>query len=41
MHSSIGGGIGVPPMLETCANSLNCEKQIVLGYRDAISLPRR
>ena len=29
----IGGGIGVPPMLEM-AKQLNCEKQIVLGYRD-------
>ena len=30
----IGGGIGIPPMLEL-AKQLNCEKQIVLGYRDA------
>lgn len=29
----IGGGIGVPPMLEL-ARQLNCEKQIILGYRD-------
>lgn len=29
----IGGGIGVPPMLEL-AKSMNCEKQIILGYRD-------
>ncbi len=29
----IGGGIGVPPMLEM-AKQLDCEKQIVLGYRD-------
>lgn len=29
----IGGGIGVPPMLEL-AKQLNCEKQIILGYRD-------
>ena len=29
----IGGGIGVPPMLEL-AKQLNCEKQMVLGYRD-------
>ena len=29
----IGGGIGVPPMLEM-AKQLNCEKQIILGYRD-------
>lgn len=30
----IGGGIGVPPMLQL-ARSLNCEKQIILGYRDS------
>ena len=30
----IGGGIGIPPMLQL-AKSLNCEKQMVLGYRDA------
>ena len=29
----IGGGIGIPPMLEL-AKQLNCEKQIILGYRD-------
>lgn len=29
----IGGGIGIPPMLEL-AKQLKCEKQIVLGYRD-------
>jgi dihydroorotate dehydrogenase electron transfer subunit len=29
----IGGGIGIPPMLEL-AKQLNCEIQIVLGYRD-------
>lgn len=29
----IGGGIGVPPMLEM-AKQLDCEKQIILGYRD-------
>jgi dihydroorotate dehydrogenase electron transfer subunit len=29
----IGGGIGIPPMLEL-AKELTCEKQIVLGYRD-------
>ncbi|QHQ62882.1 dihydroorotate dehydrogenase electron transfer subunit [Anaerocolumna sedimenticola] len=29
----IGGGIGIPPMLEL-AKQLNCEKKIVLGYRD-------
>lgn len=33
----IGGGIGIPPMLEL-AKELNCEKQIVLGYRDEIFL---
>lgn len=30
----IGGGIGVPPILEL-AKELTCEKQIVVGYRDA------
>ena len=30
----IGGGIGVPPILEL-AKSLNCENQIIVGYRDA------
>ena len=29
----IGGGIGIPPMLEL-AKSLDCEVQVVLGYRD-------
>ena len=29
----IGGGIGIPPMLEL-AKELNCEKQIVVGYRN-------
>lgn len=29
----IGGGIGVPPILEL-AKQLNCEKQIVVGYRN-------
>ena len=29
----IGGGIGIPPMLQL-AKELNCEKQIVLGYRN-------
>lgn len=30
----MGGGIGVPPILEL-AKQLQCEKQIVVGYRDA------
>lgn len=30
----IGGGIGIPPMLEL-AKQLDCEKQIVLGYRNS------
>lgn len=30
----VGGGIGVPPMLGL-AEALTCEKQIVMGYRDA------
>lgn len=29
----IGGGIGIPPMLEL-AKELDCEKNIVLGFRD-------
>lgn len=33
----IGGGIGIPPMLEL-AKSLDCEKQMVLGYRDLLFL---
>ncbi len=33
----LGGGIGVPPMLEL-AKQLNCEKSIVLGYRDVLFL---
>ena len=33
----IGGGIGIPPMLEL-ARELNCEKQIILGYRDELFL---
>ena len=32
-----GGGIGVPPMLEL-AKELDCEKTIVLGYRDELFL---
>ena len=35
----IGGGIGIPPMLEL-AKTLNCEKNIVLGYRDEIFLAK-
>ena len=30
----MGGGIGIPPILEL-AKQLNCEKQIVLGYRNS------
>lgn len=33
----IGGGIGIPPMLEL-AKQLNCEKQMILGYRDELFL---
>lgn len=33
----IGGGIGVPPMLEL-AKELDCEKHIVVGYRDELFL---
>lgn len=33
----IGGGIGIPPMLEL-AKQLNAEKQIVVGYRDELFL---
>lgn len=33
----IGGGIGIPPMLEL-ARQLDCEKQIVLGFRDDVFL---
>ena len=32
-----GGGIGIPPMLEL-AKQLDCEKSIVLGYRDELFL---
>lgn len=35
----IGGGIGIPPMLEL-AKQLPCEKQIVLGYRDITFLEK-
>ena len=33
----IGGGSGIPPMLEL-AKELDCEKQMVLGYRDELFL---
>ena len=33
----IGGGIGVPPMLET-AKQLKCEPVLVMGYRDELFL---
>lgn len=33
----IGGGIGIPPMLEL-AKQLSCEKQIIVGYRDELFL---
>lgn len=33
----IGGGIGIPPMLELAKN-LNCEKEIVLGYRNGLEM---
>ncbi|MCR5609904.1 MAG: dihydroorotate dehydrogenase electron transfer subunit [Lachnospiraceae bacterium] len=33
----IGGGIGIPPMLEL-SKQLQCEKSIVLGYRDELFL---
>ncbi|MFA9378929.1 MAG: dihydroorotate dehydrogenase electron transfer subunit [Lachnotalea sp.] len=33
----IGGGIGIPPMLQL-AKELDCEKQIVVGYRDELFL---
>lgn len=35
----IGGGIGIPPMLEL-AKQLSCEKEIVLGYRDVTFLEK-
>lgn len=35
----IGGGIGIPPMLEL-AKELNCEKTAVLGYRDELFLEK-
>ncbi len=33
----VGGGIGIPPLLQL-AKELDCEKQIVLGYRDSLFL---
>ena len=33
----LGGGIGIPPMLEL-AKQLKCEKEIILGYRDELFL---
>ena len=33
----IGGGIGIPPMLQL-AKELRCEKKIVLGFRDELFL---
>lgn len=33
----IGGGIGIPPMLELC-KQLDCKKTVVLGYRDSLFL---
>ena len=33
----LGGGIGIPPMLEL-AKQLNCENEIILGYRDDLFL---
>lgn len=33
----IGGGIGIPPMLEL-ARHLECEKKVILGYRDVLFL---
>lgn len=33
----IGGGIGIPPMLEL-AKELDCEKHIVLGFKDELFL---
>lgn len=33
----IGGGIGIPPLLQL-AKELDCEKQIILGYRDDLFL---
>lgn len=33
----VGGGIGIPPMLEL-TKQLDCEKTVVLGYRDELFL---
>lgn len=33
----IGGGIGIPPMLQL-AKELKCEKQMILGYQDSLFL---
>lgn len=33
----IGGGVGIPPLLEL-AKQLQCEKQIILGFRDVTFL---
>ncbi len=35
----IGGGIGIPPMLEL-AKSLKCQKQVILGYRDQVFMDK-
>lgn len=35
----VGGGIGIPPMLEL-AKRLSCRKKIILGYRDELFLNR-
>jgi dihydroorotate dehydrogenase electron transfer subunit len=35
----VGGGIGIPPLLEL-VKQLDCEKNIVLGFRDVIFLDR-
>lgn len=35
----IGGGIGIPPLLQL-AKELNCEKQLILGYRDSLFLQK-
>ena len=36
----MGGGIGVPPILEL-AKQLHCEKQIIIGYRDEETFLRK